>query len=71
MRTGQEQTIASLAPVDPNAPNAADLEIIRTEEMKTVAKRKLKLAESFKKGYANMYNQCSNTMKEKLEAKED
>ncbi len=48
-----------------------DLEIIRTEEVKTVAKRRLKLVKSLKKGYATVYNQCSDMVKEKLEGTED
>ncbi len=49
----------------------ADLQIIRTEEVKTVAKHRLKLVESPKKGYTTMYDQCSNTVKEKLGGTED
>jgi hypothetical protein len=52
--TGREQTTALLLPIDPNALDAADLKIIRTEEVKTVAKRRLKLAKSLKKGYATI-----------------
>jgi hypothetical protein len=37
----------------------------------TVAKRRLKLGESLKKGYTTMYNQCSEAVKEKLQAMED
>jgi hypothetical protein len=56
VRTGREQIIAPPQAVDPNAPDAADLAIIREEEVKTVAKRRLKLAESLKKGYATVYD---------------
>ena len=48
VRTGREQTIPLPAAVDANAPNAADLKIIRDEEVKTIAKRRLKLQDSLK-----------------------
>ncbi len=53
--------------IDPNDPTKADLKLIRNKEVKMVAKRKLKLAESLKKGYATIYNQCSDAGKDKLE----
>ena len=39
IRTGTAQTIALPAAVDPNDPEKADLELIRTEVVKSVAKR--------------------------------
>ena len=54
-----KQTIALPGPVDADAPDKADLEVIRTETVKSVAKRRQKLEESLKKGYATVYNQCS------------
>jgi hypothetical protein len=57
--------------VDPNAPNAANLTIIRAEEVKTIAKRRLKLQDSLKKGYATVYDQCSQEVRDKLEVTED
>jgi hypothetical protein len=36
-----------------------------------IAKRKLKLAKSLKKGYATVFDQCSEQVKDKLEATED
>jgi hypothetical protein len=54
--------------VDENATNVDDQRIIRAEEVKTVAKRHLKLEDAFKKGYATMYDQCSQEIKDKLEA---
>ncbi len=71
VRAGQEQTIALPPPVDLNAPNEADLEIMRIEKVKTVAKRRSRLAKSLKKGYVTMYDQCCDAVKEKLEATED
>ncbi len=43
VRSGREQTIALLDAVDPNAPDVADLTIIRAKEVKIIAKRRLKL----------------------------
>jgi hypothetical protein len=39
VRTGRKQVIELPAAVDKNAPNVADLAVIRTEEVKSVAKR--------------------------------
>ena len=68
VRTGREQTILLPAAVDASAPNAADLKIIRDKEVKTIAKRRLKLQDSLKKGYATIYNQCLQEVRDKLEA---
>ena len=43
IRTGKEQTIPLLPPVDQNAANNADLDIIRSEDFKTIAKRQQRL----------------------------
>ncbi len=43
VRTGREQTIPLPAAVDAGAPDAADMKIIRDEEVKMIAKRRLKL----------------------------
>ena len=51
VRTGKQQIIDLPPAVDPNATDAEDQKIIRAEEVKTIAKRRLKLAESLKKGY--------------------
>ena len=67
VRTGREQTILLPAAVDASAPNAADLKIIRDKEVKTIAKRRLKLQDSLKKGYATIYNQCLQEVRDKLE----
>jgi len=71
VRTGREQTIPLPAAVDANAPDAADLKIIRDEEVKTIAKKRLKLQDSLKKGYATIYDQCSQEVRDKLEATND
>jgi hypothetical protein len=57
--------------VGPNAPNMADLKIIRDKEVKTIAKRRLKLQDSLKKGCATVYDQCSQEVSDKLEATDD
>jgi len=59
IRTAKAQTIALPPPVDVNAQDKADLELIRVEVVKSVAKRRQKLEESLKKGYATVYDQCS------------
>jgi hypothetical protein len=45
VRTGKQQTIDLPPPIDDNDPDAEDLKIIRAEEVKSVAKRRLKLEE--------------------------
>jgi hypothetical protein len=67
----KERVIALPAAVDPDATDAEDQRIIRTEEVKTVAKRRLKLKDALKKGYAMVYDQCSQEVKDKLEAAKD
>ena len=54
VRFRREQIIELTPAIDPNAANANDQKIIRAEEVKTIAKRRLKLAESSKKGYATV-----------------
>ncbi len=68
VRTGKKQLIALPPAVDENATNIDDQRIIRAEEVKTVAKRRLKLEDVLKKGYATVYDQCSQEVKDKLEA---
>ena len=50
VRTGREQIIKLPPAINPNAANADDQRIIRAEEVKMIAKRRLRLAESLKKG---------------------
>ncbi len=50
VRTGKQQTIELPPAIDANDPDAEDLKIVRAEEVKSVAKCWLKLAESLKKG---------------------
>jgi hypothetical protein len=71
VQTGKEQMIALPAPVNANDPDKENLELIRTEEVKVIAKRRLKLVESLKKGYTTVYNQCLEAVKKKLETTDD
>jgi hypothetical protein len=58
-------------PVDANDPDKENLEAIQTKDVKTVAKRRQKLKESLLKGYATVYAQCSQGVRDKLEASKD
>jgi hypothetical protein len=71
VRTSKAQIISLPAAVDVNLPDAADLKIIRDEEVQAIAKRKSKLADSLKKGYVTFYNQCLQKVKDKLKATND
>ena len=71
IRMGTAQTSALPPPVDPNASDKEDLEIICVEVVKSVAKRRQKLEESLKKGYAAVYDQCSQEVQDKLKATRD
>ena len=71
VRTGREQIIKLPPAINSNAAGADNQRIIRAEEVKTIAKRRLMLAESLKKGYTTLYNQCSQEVKDKLEAMDD
>ena len=71
VRTGREKIIELPPAIDLNAANANDQKIIRGEEVKMIAKRRLKLAESLKKVYATVYDQCSQEVKDKLEGTDD
>jgi hypothetical protein len=71
IRMGTAQTIALPPPIDKNAPDKADLEVIHVEVVKSVAKRRQKLEESLKKRYATVYDQCSQEVRDKLNAAMD
>jgi len=71
IRTGTGRTIALPAAVDVNAPDKADLEVIHVEVVKSAAKRRQKVEESLKKGYATVYDQCSQEVRDKLKATGD
>ncbi len=67
VQMGKKQMIKLPAAVDENAPDKDNLNIIRSKEIKSVAKRRQKLGESLMKGFATVYEQCSREVKEKLE----
>ncbi len=68
VRMGWKQMIKLPPPMDKNAPDKDDLKLIRNKEIKAVAKRCQKLEESLKKGFATVYKQCSQEVKEKLKS---
>jgi hypothetical protein len=68
VRTGKAQKISLPAAVDVNLLDAVDLKIIWDKEMGTIAKRRSKLMDLLKKGYAMVYDQCLQEVKDKLEA---
>jgi hypothetical protein len=63
---GKKQMIELPASMDKNAPDKDNLNIIRNEEIKSMAKRQQKLGELLMKGFAMVYEQCSREVKEKL-----
>ena len=71
IRTRTAQTIMLPPPVDANAADKGDLEIIRVKVVKSAAKRRQKLEESLKKGYATVYDQCSQEVRDKLKVMRD
>ncbi len=71
IRTGTAQTIALPPPVNANAPDKVDLDVICVEVVKSATKRQQKLEESLKKGYATVYDQCSEEVQDKLKATKD
>jgi hypothetical protein len=50
IRTGKEQMILLPPPIEQNAADKADLEIIRSKDVKTIAKRQQRLNEALKRG---------------------
>jgi hypothetical protein len=59
VRTGRKQVIDLPSTINPNNPELEDKKIIQAEEVKTIANRHWKLEDSLKKGYATVYDQCS------------
>ena len=68
IRTGVLQTINLPPPVPANDPEADDLIIIREEVVRAVAKRRIILNQNLKKGFATVYDQYSQEVREKLES---
>ena len=71
VRTGKQQTIDLPPPIDGNDPNVDDLKIVHAVEVKSVVKHWLKLEESLKKGYATVYSQCAEEVRDKLKSSDD
>jgi hypothetical protein len=71
VRSGMEQVIMLPPAVDPNTADADDQKIIREEAVRAIAKRKAKLDNALKKGFATIYDQCSLEVRDKLEASDE
>ena len=71
VRTGRKQVFDLPSAIDQNNLEFEDKKIIQAEEVKTIAKRRLKLKDSLKKGYAMVYDQCSQEVQDKLESTEN
>ena len=71
IQTRKEQSIPLPPPVNVNALDKADLDIIQAEDVKTITKRRQKLSEALKKGYATVYGQCSQEVCDKLKSMEN
>ncbi len=56
VHTGRKQVIDLPSAINPNNLELEDKKIIWAEEVKTIAKRRLKLKDSLKKGYAMVYD---------------
>ncbi len=71
VRTGRKQVIDLPSAINPNNLELEDKKIIQAEEVKTIAKRCLNLEDSLKKGYATVYDQCLQEVRDKLELTDD
>ena len=71
IHTGKVQTIPLPPPVDQNLADKADLDIIRSKDVKTIAKRRQRLNDALKRGYATLYGQCSQEVRDKLKSTEN
>ncbi len=71
VRTGKKQIIKLLPPINESAVDANDQKIIRAKEVKTIAKRRLKLGDALKIGYVMVYDQCLQEVKDNLKATDD
>ncbi len=66
VRTGKAQLIALLPPVDKNTADADDQKIICKEAVRAISKQKSKLDSTLKKGYAMVWDQCYQEVRNKL-----
>jgi hypothetical protein len=71
VRTGRAQVIVLPPPVNDTTSDAADQKILQEEAVRAIAKQKAKLDSMLKKGYATMWDQCSQEVRDKLEASDD
>ena len=65
---GVLQTIYIPPPVPANKPDADDPFVVRVEVLRAVAKRRITLNQDLKKGFATMYDQCSQEVRDKFES---
>ena len=70
IRTGVLQTIDLPSPFSANDPDADKLTIVRVVVVKAVAKRRITLNQDLKKGFATVYEQCSQEVRDKLKSSE-
>jgi hypothetical protein len=68
VRMGRKQVIDLPSAINPNNPELEDKKIIQAEEVKAIAKRRLKLKDSLKRGYATVYDQFLQEVQNKLES---
>ncbi len=68
VRMGKEQKIALPAPVDTSMADTDNQRILQEEAIRAIAKRKAKLDNALKKGFAMVYDQCLLKVRDKLEA---
>ena len=68
IRTGVPQTIDIPPPVPANNPEADDLIIVREEVVRVVSKRHITLNQDLNKGFATVYDPCSEEVRDKLES---
>jgi hypothetical protein len=68
VRMEKAQTIALPLPVDMSTADVEDQKIIQEEAIRGIMKRKSKLDGALKKGYTTIWDQCSQEVRDKLEA---
>ncbi len=71
VRMGKAQAIALPLPIDPSAADVDYQKIIQVEASRAIVKRKARLDGALKKGYATIWDQCSQEICDKLEASND
>ncbi len=66
VRTGKQQIIMLPPLVNASAVDANNQKIIQEEAVRAIAKRKTKLDNALKKGFATVYDQCLLKVRDKL-----